>query len=113
MRACARSTWARRSVAELLAVDNQRVDHRLERVEGDARDGEGHLHVQQVPEDAETGVEQDVADFGNHLARPHEADLPERNRPEQPVDMSQEGPGLQGRDFREAPAKLVAAGKLP
>src|SRR5262245_38377990 len=56
-------------VAEALAIDEQRLHHVVQRVEVQVRHRERHLDLQDVPERAEAGVQQDVADLGEHLAR--------------------------------------------
>ena len=56
------------AVAHAFAVDEQRLQDALQRVEAEVRDRKRHLHVEQVAERAEAGIEQDVADLGEHFA---------------------------------------------
>ena len=51
-----------------LAIDGDRADHTLQRVERQMRHGERHFDFEDVAERAETGVEQDVADLGDDCA---------------------------------------------
>ena len=56
-------------VAQALAIDQQRLEQAAQRFEIEVGHGEGHLHLEHVAERAQAGVEQDVADLGEHLAR--------------------------------------------
>ena len=57
-------------VAQPLALDRERADHALERSRGSSADRERHLHLEQVTEGAEAGVQQDVADLGRRPRAP-------------------------------------------
>lgn len=57
------------SVPHALAVHAKRLENRADALEVQLRNGERNLHVQDVAERAQTGIEEDVANLGDHLAR--------------------------------------------
>src|SRR4051812_11103940 len=55
-------------VADFLVRDLERLENRRDVLDAQMRHRERHLHLQQVAERAETGIEEDVTDLGDHLA---------------------------------------------
>src|SRR5690349_14114823 len=51
-------------VAHRLAIDQQRLEHALQRVQREVGDRERNLDVEEIAKRAETRVQQDVADLG-------------------------------------------------
>src|SRR5688572_12162183 len=55
-------------VLQLLAADGDRIQDAIDRLDVETGDGESDLDLQEIAEDAEAGVEDDVADLGEGLA---------------------------------------------